>query len=94
MIPMTAINAMLCGAISLRLIFFRRRGARHRPTASALAYALILASGYVPIEAALGAPAAVSWSTLAINAVLCVAVFSARGNVCDLFRVPDRGWHV
>lgn len=88
---LTFCNALICALISLRLIFYRRSGARHRPWASRLAYALILASGYVPIEALLGSPPAVGWSSLAINLVLCIAVWSTRGNVCDLFRTPAGG---
>ncbi|MBN4667211.1 phage holin family protein [Pandoraea nosoerga] len=80
------LNAVLCAVIALRLMMFRRASGSHRPWASRLAYALILATGSVPIRAIFGAPPPVDVTSLAINAVLCIAVLAVRGNVVDLFR--------
>lgn len=80
------LNAVLCAVIALRLMMFRRATSNHRPWASRLAYALILATGSVPIRAIFGAPPAVDVTSLAINVVLCCAVLAVRGNVVDLFR--------
>lgn len=80
------VNAVLCAVIALRLMLFRRASGSHRPWASRFAYALILATGSVPIRAIFGAPPHVDVTSLAINAVLCAAVIAVRGNVVDLFR--------
>ncbi|GGY03855.1 phage holin family protein [Paludibacterium paludis] len=83
------LDALICGAICARLILYRRRGADHRPLASAIAYLLIVAAGVIPLRALFGLPHPVSVAQLILNAVLCLAVFSVRGNVVDLFRCSD-----
>lgn len=80
------INALLCAAIAVRLMLFRRAAGNHRPWAARLAYALILTTGSVPIRVIFGGMPAVDVSAVAINAVLCAAIFTVRGNVVDLFR--------
>ncbi|TAL53830.1 phage holin family protein [Pandoraea sp.] len=80
------INAILCGAIALRLLTFRRAGLTYRPWAARLAYGLVLLSASVPIRVAFGGYTCIDITELPINAVLCAAVFAARGNVMDLLR--------
>lgn len=80
------LNVALCTVIALRLMLFRRASGSHRPWASRLAYALVIATGSVPIRAIFGAPPATDWASLAITSVLCVEILAARGNVVDLFR--------
>ncbi|VVE71616.1 hypothetical protein PAN31117_04114 [Pandoraea anapnoica] len=80
------INATLCAAIAVRLMLFRRAAGSHRPAAAWLAYALTLATASVPIRVIFGAHPAVDVTTVAIDAVLCLAMFAVRGNVVDLFR--------
>lgn len=86
MSTLALLNAMLCAVIALRLLMFRRASGSHRPWASRFAYALILATGSVPIRTIFGAPPPVDVTSLAINAVLCIAILAVRGNVVDLFR--------
>ncbi|OIT17091.1 hypothetical protein BL243_07945 [Ralstonia solanacearum] len=81
------VKAILCAAIALRLLLFRREGAAHRPWASRLAYVLIVLTGAVPICVLFGR---YDWALVAhtgILALLCLAVFAVRGNVVELFRV-------
>lgn len=85
---MTILNAVLCALICLRLLAYRRAGARHKPFASALAYVLILATAWVVIRTVFGRPPAAGIETVAINTVFCIATWAVRGNVCDLFRAP------
>lgn len=87
--PLLLLNAVVCAAICLRLIFFRRAGGAHRPIASAIAYLLIVASGLIPLRTVLGLTIQVSYSQFVLNLALCVAVFAMRGNVVELFRRSD-----
>ncbi|SDP46214.1 Putative 3TM holin, Phage_holin_3 [Ralstonia sp. 25mfcol4.1] len=80
-------QAMLCALIAIRLLFFRRHGAAHRPWAARLAYALIVMSGAVAIGVAFER---YEWALLALNgitAILCVSIYAVRGNVVELFRI-------
>lgn len=99
---MLLINALLCAAICLRLILFRREGGAHRPLASLLAYLLTVSAGAMAIailllclvpettETTLYAVdmliAALGHAQTVLNLVLCVAILAVRGNVVDLFR--------
>lgn len=87
-------QALLCALIAIRLLFFRRNGAAHRPWAARLAYALIVMAGAVVIGVTFER---YEWALLALNgitAVLCIAIYAVRGNVVELFRItgldPDR----
>lgn len=96
---MLQINAMLCAAICIRLILFRREGGTFRPLASLLAYVLTVASGAFALailllcivpSAMLGTDslvfACLGYAQTLLNLVLCAAIFAMRGNVIDLFR--------
>ncbi|REE92645.1 phage holin family protein [Cupriavidus plantarum] len=81
------LQAVLCALIAVRLLFFRRDGAAHRPWAARLAYGLIVMAGAVAIGVLFGR---YEWAMLALTgvvAVLCLAVYAVRGNVVELFRV-------
>lgn len=101
-LDMLLINALLCAAICLRLILFRRGGGAHRPLASLLAYMLTVASGAAALAALLlllmpaGSTATIQLllaciyrAQAVLNLVLCVAIFAMRGNVVELFRRSD-----
>lgn len=96
------INALLCAAICLRLILFRREGGAHRPLAGLLAYVLTVASGAFALallllfllpaftQAAIDLLlASLGYAQTLLNLVLCVAIFAMRGNVVELFRRSD-----
>ncbi|MBU9246588.1 phage holin family protein [Burkholderia multivorans] len=82
---LTAIYVLLCAALALRLVIFRRRGSAHRPLASCLAYALAVAAGAAPIRAAFGALPPADLADTVLVGVLCLAVYGVRGNVVELF---------
>lgn len=80
-------NALICGAIFLRLLSWNRRGARYRFGMSLLAYAMMVGSGSVALSIFFGLyEIPVEWTEVLLNGVLCAAVFAARGNVSCLFR--------
>ncbi|MDO8932863.1 MAG: phage holin family protein [Rhodocyclaceae bacterium] len=83
---MIALDALVCTAICLRVFFYRRQGAVHRPLAGVLAYVIVIAAGAVPLRAALCDLPEPSLSDIVLHAVLCLAVFAGRGNVVDLFK--------
>lgn len=85
------INALLCGAIVLRLLTYRRRNATHKPAAGWLAYAIIVICASVPIRVAYGYHVSTDWADLLIKILLCGAVLKTRGNVMQLFTVAHRG---
>ncbi|KVH68824.1 MULTISPECIES: phage holin family protein [Burkholderia] len=86
---LTYVYALLCAALALRLVTFRRGTGAHRPLASCLAYALAVAAGAAPIRAAFGTLPPASLGDTFLVAVLCLAVFGVRGNVVELFHCGD-----
>lgn len=82
---MIVLDSLICAAICLRMIFFRRAGAVFRPFASATAYLIIIASGAVPLRALMCDLPPPSMADIGLHLVLCVAIFAARGNVVELF---------
>lgn len=81
---MTTLNALICLAIALRLALFVKR--RYRPWISVLAYLLTVACGSQTLLALLHVGTPTHWSVLLANAVLAVLVFSANGNLAELFK--------
>lgn len=91
--PMTLLTAMLCAAICVRLLAFRRKDARHRVGVSLMAWVLVAASGCQAIASLLGMYQVESPFMLVILLVICVLVFRARGNVASIFRTDwSAGW--
>jgi hypothetical protein len=83
------LDALICAAICVRVIFYRRRAAVHRPRAALLAWVIVCASGSVALLAALSDIPPPSFSDVVLHAVLCLIVFAARGNVAELFHTED-----
>lgn len=79
------INAIACGAISLRLGTYQRKGARYRLLASFVAWILIVSSGAVCILIVTGNYSVMNPAETAINISLCMATYAAKGNVMRLF---------
>lgn len=78
-------NGTACAITCMRLLMYRRKGARYRRMASAVAYALALATGAVAIRTLYGTyQYPVDPSELLINIVLCAAMLASRGNVMAL----------
>jgi hypothetical protein len=82
---MIALDALICAAICLRVIFFSRQGAVHRPIAGVVAYIIVIAAGAVPLRAAMGDLPEPTVPAVVLHAVLALAIFAARGNVVELF---------
>lgn len=84
-------NALICGGIALRVMFFQRNGSRHRRWGGWVAYFLIVAAASIPVRVAyaiwLRTPMAVDLSEVIINAVMLAAVIKTRGNVVQIFKV-------
>ncbi|MCG4061060.1 phage holin family protein [Escherichia coli] len=84
-------NALICGGIALRVMFFQRNGSRHRRWGGWIAYFLIVAAASIPVRVAyaiwLRTPMAVDLSEVIINAVMLAAVIKTRGNVVQIFKV-------
>lgn len=79
-------NALICTAIALRIIAYRRASSRYKPFYSLLAYIITLAAGAVPISALFGQ---LPWLPLAaaitLNLALLLALIRVRGNLAKLF---------
>jgi len=90
--PWTLLAGGVCGAICIRIAFYRRAGARYRAGASWLAYALAAATGSEWLSILLGVllskpTPAVSPFMLIVLLVLVVLVYRARGNVARILRM-------
>jgi hypothetical protein len=81
---MLLIDTVSCLLIVLRLLAFSKKGKPHRPVAAWFAWLLIVACGSVVIRALSGLHVPGNWGETLINVALCLAVFSARGNVMSL----------
>jgi len=90
--PIAVMSALICVAICVRLVTFRRAGARYRLWVSLLAYLLAASTGCQALASFLGMYQVHSPFILAVLAVLCVLVFRAQGNVASIVRLqwPER----
>jgi hypothetical protein len=77
------LNAAACAVIALRLLFFRKTG-QHRPGMAWLAYCLILSSAWTAFRIWHGEYVVVDYGELAMNLVVCAAVWRARGNIAKI----------
>lgn len=83
------IDAIICAAICLRVLFFRKNGAAHRPLAALIAWVIVCASGAVALQALLGLMPVPKVPDVILHAVLCLAVFASRGNITELFHTAS-----
>lgn len=83
---MLTINSLICLLIVLRVMFFQRGQATHRPLISVLAYLITVAAGSEVLMAVLGRGTVPSVGSITLNAVLCLALIAVGGNVADLFK--------
>lgn len=84
---LSLMNATICGAISIRILIFRRDGSRHRKWAGWLAYLLIVVAASVPIRIFYGYHISADWSEVFIKAVFLSALIKTRGNVVQIFKM-------
>lgn len=85
--PMTVLVGLVCAAICLRLIAFRRKSARHRVGISYMAWVLAAASGCQAIASLLGMYVVQSPFVLVVLLIFCGMVFRARGNLASVLRI-------
>lgn len=86
---LTLLDAAICTALCLRLVFYRRRGAQFRPVASLVAYLITIAAGAVPLLALLDRLPPPGPATVFLHFVLLVALLVARGNVVEIFHTSE-----
>jgi uncharacterized membrane protein len=79
----------ICAASCLRLLFYRRSGARFKRHISIVAYLLILLTGGLALALLTGRIAATDIHPLVILALalLTAAVYYARGNIAHIIRM-------
>jgi len=92
-----SLKILLCAAIVLRVLLYRRGEAVHRPIASGIAYLLILAAAWLAIDAAYALAGDrqpggdTNLAELFVLALLLAALIASRGNVVALFWTGDAG---
>ena len=84
---MVIANVIICTAIALRLMMFRKGGAHHQCWASWLAYFIVLAYGSIPFRYFFDHYDNTSWASLVINSIFCAAVYRAHGNIAQVLAV-------
>ncbi|EOT5501730.1 TPA: phage holin family protein [Citrobacter koseri] len=82
--PTALLNSITCAVIVLVLMFYQRRGARHRPFISFLAYLTVLVYAVIPLKFIFGLYHDSNWLVVLVNVLICAAVLRARGNVARL----------
>ncbi|MBI0678983.1 phage holin family protein [Citrobacter koseri] len=88
--PSAFINAIICAVIVIVLMFYQRRGARHRPFISFLAYLTVLVYAAIPLKFIFGLYHDSNWLVVLVNVLICAAVLWARGNVARLINILQK----
>lgn len=83
------VDVIVCALIFLRIVFFNRAGATHRPLAALLAYVIALAAGCEALMLVLWLVPPPAPGSVVLHAVLLLALIASRGNVLHLFRTPE-----
>jgi MFS family permease len=88
----TALAALACGAISARIVTYRRGDAQYKLRVSLCAWVLAAATGCYSLSVVLGAAVgqpvdSVSPWLVVVLLVLLGLVFKARGNVASILRL-------
>jgi hypothetical protein len=65
-------------------MFYRKKGARHRPWVSWLAYLAVLAYASVPFRYLCGLYSESHWLVVVVNLIICAVVLRSRGNLARL----------
>lgn len=87
--PLSTLTVLVCSAICMRLITYRRAGARFRPGVSLCAYLLALCTGCQALGILAGLYRAEHLSPwmLGVLLVLLVLLLQARGNLARVLRL-------
>lgn len=86
---LSLLYTVICLAICLRVIFYRRSTSTYRPIASALAYLIVLASGAAALRTILCHGYEPGLEDIVMHAVLLMALLSSRGNVTEVFHTRE-----
>jgi hypothetical protein len=86
--PLALIALIAYSVAALRILAYRRDGARHRHHVSWFAWLLLVSLGGSAIELVIHAKAVGLFEAIRA-ALFCVLVFSARGNVARLLRPTE-----
>ncbi|OQV43411.1 hypothetical protein BZ160_04635 [Pantoea vagans] len=86
---LTVIDVAICAAIALRLMVFSKTGRTHKRGISWIAAGLILFYGNFALLWLFGQYHASGWPVVIANALICIAVFAARGNVARIVSYPS-----
>ena len=86
------LNALVCSVIVIRLLTFKRDGARHKAWGGFLAWALIVLYSWRPITLVMEmiqgqVHMAIDWTQIGINVVMMIALLRLKGNVMQLFKM-------
>ena len=87
---LTVIDVVICAAIALRLMTFSKVGRTHKPGAVWVAGGLAIFYGNFLLLWLFGHYHASGWPVVIANALICIAVFAARGNVARLVSYPTQ----
>lgn len=94
MMILLSMKLLLCIAIVLRVLLYRRGDSTHRPIAAGIAYLLVIAVGWMAIDAGYalaGRGGQTDAAELFLLAILLAALIAGRGNVVALFWTGDAG---
>ncbi|MGE9755713.1 phage holin family protein [Bacillus inaquosorum] len=80
----TALYALLCAAIFLRVMLFDRKGGEYRALPAWLAWVLCVLSGSIPLRFLFGSIPAPDPASFGLAVFLLCAVFKTRGSVYHL----------
>lgn len=81
------IDAAICIAIAGRIIFFSKRGRKYKRHVSWAAAAIAVFYGNFPLLYLYDHYVLAGWPVLITNAILCAAVYRARGNIAHFLNV-------
>lgn len=81
------IDAAICIAIVGRIIFFCKRGRQYKRHVSWAAAVMAIFYGNFPLLYLFDHYVLAGWPVIITNAILCTAIFRARGNIAHLLNV-------
>jgi len=88
---LTVIDVAICAAIALRLMAFSKTGRTHKPGITWIAAGLIVFYGNFVLLWVFGHYYASGWPVVIAKALICAAVFAAKGNVARIVSYPTEG---
>lgn len=81
------IDAAICIAIAGRIIFFSKAGRKYKRHVSWVAAVIAIFYGNFPLLYLFDHYVLAGWPVVITNAILCLAVYRARGNIAHFLNV-------